>query len=239
MPARFPNIVLAAATICLAGCAPAASEERTVSGAQDPIHRDSFDADTENWIAEQQPGGTVRIGGGTMVIDDAGGCTVWFRKRLHAPVRIVCELALSSAARVSDMNFFWMATDPRHPDDLFAHGHGRTGKFATYDTLRTYYVGYGGNTNSTTRFRRYDGTGKRPLLPEHDLNTPEFLLEGDHVYRVELVAANGRAQFIRDGEVIFDFEDPEPLVSGWFGFRTVHSRIEVHSFAVFREPAVP
>ena len=33
---------------------------------------------------------------------------------------------------------------------------------ATYDTLRTYYVGYGGNANTTTRFRRYDGTGARP-----------------------------------------------------------------------------
>jgi hypothetical protein len=64
-------------------------------------------------------------------------------------------------------------------------------------------------------------------------------LEPDHLYKVELIAADGRAQFVRDGEIIFDFADPEPLSSGWFGFRTVHSRIEVKSFAVFDEPVVP
>lgn len=220
------NKVLLMTAVTFAGCAP---------GADNPIHSDTFETDTGQWIVEQQPGGTVHIGDGMMVIDDDGGCTVWFRERLHAPVRIVCEVAVSSASRVSDMNFFWMATDPRRPDDLFAGGHGRTGKFATYDTLRTYYVGYGGNTNSTTRFRRYDGTGARPLLPEHDLGAPEFLLRADHVYRIELVAAGGHARFIRDGEVIFDFADPEPLTSGWFGFRTVHSRIEVKPFAVFQK----
>jgi hypothetical protein len=204
----------------LAGCAP----NESTSGTGDPIHSDSFATDTGKWIVEQQPGGTVSIGGDLMVIDDAGGCTVWFRERLHAPVRIVCELSASSASRVSDMNFFWMATDPAHPDDLFVNGNARSGKFANYDALSTYYVGYGGNTNSTTRFRRYDGTGARPLLTGHDLSAPEFLLEADHVYRVELIAADGRARFIRDGETIFEFVDPEPLASGWFGFRTVHSR---------------
>lgn len=202
-----------------------------------PVFEENFEDGLGAWVVEQQPGGTVAIEDGKMVINDAGGCTVWFRKKLDAPVRIVCELAVSSASRVSDMNFFWMATDPNNPDDLFFAGHERTGAFATYDTLRTYYTGYGGNTNSTTRFRRYDGTGTRPLLPGHDLGSPEFLLKADHVYRVELVAAEGRVQFVRDGEAIFDWVDPDPLASGWFGFRTVHSRIEVHSFAVFSEPS--
>jgi len=231
---------IAAATIVvasamLAGCGVRPVGQRPAGAvAATPLHRDEFQRDTGRWIIEQQPGGTVAIGGGSMVIADAGGCTVWFRDRLAAPVRIVCELQVSSASRVSDMNFFWMAHDPARPDDLFAAGHMRTGKFATYDSLRTYYVGYGGNTNTTTRFRRYDGTGARPLLPEHDLSAPEFLLKPDHLYRIELVAGpDGRVQFLRDGEVVFDWVDPEPLTSGWFGFRTVHSRIEVKSFAVY------
>jgi hypothetical protein len=39
-------------------------------------------------------------------------------------------------------------------------------------------------------------------------------------------------QFLRDGKVIFDFRDPQPLTDGWFGFRTVQSRIEIRDFVV-------
>lgn len=190
------------------------------------------------WVVEQQAGGTVTIKDGAIAIDDTGGCTVWYRPKLTAPVRIRYEARVLSSRRVSDLNCFWMATDPQH-EDLLAPGHGRDGKFATYDALLTYYVGYGGNGNTTTRFRRYDGSGARPLLPEHDRHTPEFLLKADHWYQIELVATgDGKVQFIRDGDVIFDFHDAAPLREGWFGFRTVHSRIEIRNFSV-NSPAAP
>ncbi len=187
----------------------------------------------DQWVVEQQPGGTVVMEDGALVITDAAGCTVWWREELQAPVRIRYQITVTSAGRVSDLNCFWMATDPDHPHDLFAEGHGRTGKFATYDQLRLYYVGYGGNTNSTTRFRRYDGTGARPLDKQNDLRTPEFLLIPDHTYTIELaVSADGRVSYTRDGEVIYAFKDPEPLLRGWFGFRTVDSTTRVTSFEV-------
>jgi hypothetical protein len=199
------------------------------------LYADDFSNGLGRWVVEQQPGGAVTAESGKLVIADQGGCTVWFRPRLTAPVVIRYEARVSSAARVSDLNCFWMATDPARPDDLFAPGHHRNGKFGGYDSLRTYYVGYGGNANTTTRFRRYDGTGARPLEPGHDLRAPEFLLQPDHVYRIELVATgDGRVQFIRDGEVVFDYRDPHPLRSGWFGFRTVQSRIEISHFQVAR-----
>ena len=192
----------------------------------------SCTADDSPWLVEQQPGGTVTLDEGGLVIDDAAGCTVWYKTKLTAPVVIRYEARVLSTGRVSDLNCFWMASDPRRAD-LFAPGHGRDGKFATYDRLLTYYVGYGGNENTTTRFRRYDGTGARPLDPEHDRRAPEFLLKADHWYRIELVAtADGHVQFSRDGEVIFDVHDPAPLREGWFGFRTVHSRIEIRNFSV-------
>ena len=185
------------------------------------------------WVVEQQPGGHVVMEDGALIITDAAGCTVWWREPLQAPVRIRYQVTMSSAGRVSDMNCFWMATDPDHPDDLFAEGHGRTGKFATYDQLRLYYVGYGGNTNSTTRFRRYDGTGARPLEEQNDLQTPEFLLVPDHTYHIELaVSADGHVTYTRDGEVIYEFTDPEPLLRGWFGFRTVNSTTRVTAFEI-------
>ncbi|HEX2860284.1 MAG TPA: DUF6250 domain-containing protein, partial [Lacunisphaera sp.] len=188
--------------------------------AETPAHRDGFANGLDQWVIEQQPGGSVTAQDGKLIIADAGGCTVWFREPLRAPVTITYTARVSSVARVSDLNCFWMASDPARPGDLFAAGHGRNGKFGTYDALRTYYVGYGGNANTTTRFRRYDGSGARPLLPEHDLGAPEFLLQADHDYQITLVAAaDGRVQFIRDGTVVFDWKDPEPLRKGWFGFR--------------------
>ncbi|MDB6127174.1 MAG: hypothetical protein JWM35_1070 [Verrucomicrobia bacterium] len=199
------------------------------------ISADDFDHGLARWVVEQQPGGTVTARDGKLVIDDRAGCTVWFRVPLEAPVVISYEATMSSAGRVSDLNCFWMASDPANPEDLFASRPARDGRFSTYDRLKTYYVGYGGNENTTTRFRRYDGTGARPLDPEHDLRAAEFLLQPDRVYHIALVAGkDGHVQFIRDGRVVFDVHDPVPFVRGWFGFRTLHSRMEIRHFRVER-----
>ena len=207
------------------------------AGAQERVlQADDFTGDLSQWAVEQQPGGTVRVEHGRLVIADAAGCTVWFRPRLTAPVVITYEAKLSPASRVSDLNCFWMAREAAHSDEPpYARAHARDGRFAAYDSLLTYYVGYGGNTNSTTRFRRYDGQGARPLRAEHDLRDPRFLLIAGHTYRITLtVTAGGHVQFLRDGEVVFDFHDPQPLTSGWFAFRTVHSQMEVAHFRVSR-----
>ena len=54
--------------------------------------------------------------------------------------------------------------------------------------------------------------------------------------KIELVADGKNIQFLRDGEVIFTFEDPEPLREGWFGFRTTRSHIRFDNFKVTRIP---
>lgn len=201
-------------------------------GAETTRVTDEFTDGLGRWRIEQQPGGSVTLRDGALVIDDAAGCTVWLAEPLEAPVTIRYEARVSSASRVSDLNCFWMASDPRRPD-LLAAGHDRDGRFGTYDGLQTYYVGYGGNNNTTTRFRRYDGTGARPLDPRHEKLTQEFLLQPNHSYRIELtVARDGHVEFRRDGETIFTFDDPTPLLRGWFGFRTVHSRIEIRHFSI-------
>jgi hypothetical protein len=222
------------------GCAPGAHERTSAAPAVAPgrlLFAEDFAGEAnlhERWVVEQMPGGSVSVQDGALVIEDKAGCTVWFRERLQAPFVISYEATVSSRARVSDLNCFWMATDPRAPDTPpFAPGFARTGRFEDYDSLRTYYVGCGGNTNSTTRFRRYAGDGTKPLLPEHDLTDAKHLLVADHAYRITIVAAGGRVQFLRDGEIVFDWRDPEPLTEGWFGFRTVSSRIEIRSFRVY------
>lgn len=204
------------------------------------VHTDNFSGDLDRWAVEQMPGGRVFTENQRLVIEDAGGCTVWFRESLRAPVTIRFLATVSTRSRVSDLNCFWMARDPAHPGPVWENAARRTGKFEDYDRLATYYVGCGGNDNSTTRFRRYDGTGARPLRPEHDLRAPRFLLEGDRTYAVEIrVDADGRVRWSRDGEVFFDFTDPQPLREGWFAFRTVHSRIEIADFQVTVPDAAP
>ena len=200
--------------------------------------RDDFNHGLDAWAVEQMPGGTVTGRGGALVIEDAAGCTVWFREKLTAPVAIDYDVTVVARGgphdRVSDVNCFWMASDARSPDAPFAPGRARSGKFSDYDSLLTYYVGYGGNTNSTTRFRRYNGTAARPLLPEHDLKERKFLLEANRAYHLRLVARDGVAEFWRDGERIFSYRDPAPLTGGWFALRTVQSHLEVRNFRVTR-----
>jgi hypothetical protein len=220
---RLPFWMLMLVTIARAIAAGSAAGDRTSSALE-----------LKNWAVEQMPGGTVTMNDGRLVIDDAEGCTVWWQQELFAPVRIRYDATMVSAGgphdRVSDLNCFWMAQDPDTAAAPFA-AHRRHGKFSEYDSLHTYYVGYGGNTNSTTRFRRYDA-GNRPLLAEHDLRDRRFLLEPNHAYHIELVAADGRAEYYRDGEKIFSFTDPHPLTHGWFGFRTVQSHIVIENFRV-------
>jgi hypothetical protein len=186
------------------------------------------------WAQEQMPGGTVSFGRGEIEIVDAGGCTLWLRKRLMAPVEISYDVTFTPGPgeRVSDLNCFWMAREKDSPAAPYAKQPPRTGAFAQYDALETYYVGYGANGNTTTRFRRYDGTPARPLRPEHDLRDKRLMLEANRTVHLRLVARDGRAEFYRDGEKIFSFVDPAPLTAGWFAFRTVQSHFVIRNFAI-------
>lgn len=193
-------------------------------------------ADLAPWAVEQMPGGTVKVREGRLEIEDQAGCTVWWRERLTAPVTIRYKVTAISRGgpldRVSDINCFWMANDSRSAAPPFVKEQARSGKFSDYDSLLTYYVGFGGNHNTTTRFRRYDGTAARPLRAEHDLSAARFLLKPNQTYEIRLVARDGRAEFWRDGERIFTFEDPAPLPGGWFALRTVKSHLLIEDLRI-------
>ncbi|WP_144573727.1 DUF6250 domain-containing protein [Altererythrobacter ishigakiensis] len=169
-----------------------------------------------------------------MTVIAPGGATIWFKPRLHAPVEITYKVTAVDKGglhdRVSDLNQFWMASDPDN-EDIF--GIDRTGRFGEYDALMLYYVGVGGHNNTRTRFRRYVGEiGNRPLLPEHDLTDPRFLIEGNRRYEIRIVSEGYRQRFFRDGELIFDITDYEPYLSGHFALRTVRNRLIVEDFVV-------
>jgi len=188
-----------------------------------------------DWVAELEKPGVITESGGVINIDVPAGCTLWYKHELTSPVSIVYEARMIQAGapndRVSDLNCFWMATDSRSPADLFATH--RSGAFADYDQLLTYYVGLGGNGNTTTRFRRYIGErDNRPLLPEHDLHAPEFLLRPNTWQKIRLVADGGHIQYLRDDRVLFDFQDPHPYTKGYFAIRTTKSHLEIRNLRI-------
>jgi hypothetical protein len=218
-----------------AGARSASPDPRFVTG--EMLVRDDFNHGLDLWHAELEKGGTVVARDGALEIDVPGGCTVWLQTLLSGPVLISYEIAAVSSGgphdRVSDVNCFWMARDTRSPGDIFAYR--RSGAFSDYDQLRCYYVGLGGNTNSTTRFRRYIGErGNRPLRPEHDLTADEFLLRPNVSQTIQLVAAGPTIGYYRDGRQLFAYDDPEPYTSGWFAFRTVTSHLRIRNFRVHR-----
>jgi len=203
------------------------------------LFHDDFSQDLHQWSVEQTTGGRAVVENGDFIIEDNGGTTAWFRERLSAPVEISYEAEVVVRGgphdRLSDLNCFWMAQDPTQPAGILPAG--RSGLFAEYDNLATYYVGFGGNGNSTTRFRRYDGTGARPLLPEHNLGDAAHLLRPNHIYQIKIVARGGTVEYWCDGAKVFTFADPVPLTSGYFAIRTVRSHLVIRHFKVCRPGA--
>lgn len=197
------------------------------------IFKENFDSDLSAWVSEfvASPDSRVHIENKKLVIDVAGGATVWLRQPLSGNYRISYSRKVimnqGKNDRLSDLNQFWMAKDP-HSDNLFT----RTGVFEEYDGLRLYYAGIGGNTNTTSRFRKYMGTGERVLIT--DLQDHSHLLSANHNYKIDISVYNGCTQLRVDGKVYFSYQDPAPLTEGYFGFRTTQSLQEIDDVSIYR-----
>jgi hypothetical protein len=204
------------------------------------LYVDDFTHGLRSWHVEMENSGTVTAKDGVLDIDVPAGVTIWFGRELDGPVMIQYEATVVSVGgpndRVSDLNSFWMATDPRTPEDLFAHD--RSGKFAEYNRLKMYYVGLGGNGNTTTRFRRYIGDEtERPLLPQNDLSVakePSKGIVANKVQTITLIADGYLIQYWRDSDKIFEMMDPQPYTKGWFGIRTTRNHMQVRNLRIVR-----
>lgn len=230
---------IVAAGLAQAGCATGAGSggDARARAVGPLIHRDDFRSGLTNWRVELERGGTVEAAGGFMDIDVPAGATVWFRPELVGAVLIeYVAVAIAEDGpndRVSDLNAFWMATDARSPANLLDRP--RSGAFTDYDRLRAYYVGQGGNANTTTRLRRYVGEpGNRPLLSEHDLASPDVLLRPNVRQTIRLVAAGRRIEYWRDGVRLFRLDDDRPYTRGWFGLRTTFSHLRIANLRIYQ-----
>jgi len=199
---------------------------------------DDFRHGLGHWQLEAEAPAVVVAQGGVLDLDTPKGLSVWWRERLTGPVAIDYDVKAVAAGgpqdAVSDVNAFWMATDPGAPGGS-PLARPRSGAFAAYDNLLTYYVGIGGNRNTTTRFRRYIGQpGNRPLLPEHDRSDPAAMLQPNCWVHVRLIANGRHIAVERDGKPLFTYHDPQPYTGGWFAFRTTKSHLLVRNFRITR-----
>jgi hypothetical protein len=199
------------------------------------IFSEEFDNpfDSSLWKAEiaPLPDSKVYVKDGQLFLDTKGGVTVWLNKKLLGNIRIQYKrkVLIDGGAndRLSDFNSFWMATDPKN-EKLFT----RAGVLESYDSLQMYYVGMGGNTNSTTRFRKYEGNGERTLLKEFKDSTHLLTANKDYIITIEVIGH--KVKYIVDGNLFFEYNDPSVLKEGYFGFRSTKSRQSIDWIKIYR-----
>ena len=216
--------------LLLAGCATQPAKPTL-------LFQDDFRS-LDQWVIEAEQPARLSVDNGSFDIDTPAGLTLWFRPRLDGPVKIEFDATAVAHGgandQVSDLNVFWMAANADGSAPFQPGPSQRSGKFAEYNNLLTYYVGLGGNRNTTTRFRRYIGDPTiRPLLPEHDLDTRDALLVPNRRQTITLVADGTRIEFQRDGRVLFRYEDAAPYARGWFALRTTFSHLRVARLRIY------
>lgn len=194
------------------------------------------------WIAEDESGTAQLIRrGDTLEIVAPAGLTLWYAEPLRGCYRISydAQVLLEGGPhdRLADLNCFWAASDPAHPDDFFARSAWRGGVFRRYNSLNLFYVGYGGNDNTTTRFRRYRGTRfgapdeeVKPLLGEY--TDPAHLLRPDRWVHLEISVAPDRTTYSADGVVLFSSALAPCEGAGYFGLRLLANHTRISGFKI-------
>lgn len=191
------------------------------------------------WRVEAEKGYEASFYGDTLELKSPAGLTLWLNRQLEAPVVIEYDATVMSDSegdRLSDLNAFWMASDPSSPKDFWKNSKGR-GNFDQCYGMQLYYLGYGGNYNKTTRFRRYTGDRRgitdsafKPGIITEYTDAPH-LLEPGKWYHIKITADANGTQYYINGERLVDYRDPAPLTKGYFGFRTTVSRTRITNFS--------
>ena len=207
-----------------------------LDAASSTVYKDDFQRfDAQAWAVEAEAGDAgkaAQVVSRALVLDASRGLTVWLRRQLIGHYEISFTRTVLAEGRpherLSDLNFFWEAqlAGGAAPEPF-----RRSGKLEDYDKVAMFYAGIGGNTNTTSRFRYYDGSGDRRLLQEY--LTPEYLLKSNHPYRIRIVVdAKGTRLYVDEREF---FSAAGPLAGGgYFGFRTTQSRRKIENFEVRR-----
>ena len=234
--ARFLLVLIAATACTRAAVAAESAPEHPSVQFGELLFKDDFREGLKQWHVELEKPGVVAANIGLLNVDVPAGATLWFKPELRGPVAIVFDAMVVSAGgrndRASDLNCFWMANNRDGVGPIYARK--RSGRFADYDDLLAYYASLGGNNNTVTRFRRYNGSPvTRALLPEHDLSAPDMLLKANRWQTIVLIARGTQIEYWRNNQRLVQFTDDEPYRKGWFGLRTTQSHLRIEGFRVY------
>lgn len=211
------------------------------------LNSDNFKNGLSDWIAESESDSVkFKVENDILDIISPKGLTLWYRNHLEGNLKISYDAYIVNENgkydRVSDLNCFWMANDPENPCNFFARSKWRNGIFGKYYSLSLYYVGYGGNSNTTTRFRKYDGDyqsflnkTQRPDIIKEYTDTAH-LIKSNRWNHIEISMVQNNIQYLFNKELLFDYNDPQPYTKGYFGIRTVTNHLKIKNFQVYKLP---
>lgn len=196
------------------------------------LFQDNFSSlDTTKWAIEKSASDSemVTVKNNRLLIDTYGGATIFYTKELSGNIYISYKRTVvmnnGKNDRLSDLNQFFMVREAKG-DKLFK----RNGGFAEYDSLNMYYVGMGGNYNSTTRFRKYENGNKKIIAEYADA---AHLLQANHEYLIEIIFLNGTFIYKVDGTIFFEWKDAMPYSHGYFAIRSTRSRQEIRDLKIY------
>lgn len=196
----------------------------------------------KDWVVEDHSGKMqMQVSNDTLDIIAPKGLTLWYDHRLTGDYEISYHAKLVMKGgkydRLSDLNCFWGANDPKYPDNLYARSTWRNGFFPNYNSLNLFYVGYGGNYNKTTRFRQYlGGTYEmnnpkvRPVLKEYTDSL--HLLVPNKWYHIQIRIEKGITTYRINGEELFRLHLKEKEGDGHFGLRLLNNHTVFANFRV-------
>lgn len=196
----------------------------------------------DQWVIEDHSKKAEIIKKGDFLeIISPDGLTLWSKEYLSGDYEITYDIKMimqnGPYDRLSDMNCFWGAKDPLFPNDLFVRSEWRDGAFKHYNTLNLFYVGYGGNENTTTRFRQYFG-GKydmedsrlKPLIKEY--KDSKHLLIPDLWYHICIRVEKSVTTYSVNDEKLFELVIKDKDGDGYFGLRLLTNHVVFGNFKV-------
>lgn len=185
-----------------------------------PIAREAFADERwrERWVTE----GTmdIAVAAGRLTARGATGtstATIWLRQPLPANVLIdlTCGSELPAENNAANLNLIVHATEA----DGAPYRFGRSGRYAEYHQIPNYiFTLTGGIRPGWARARRNPGFH---LLHEETSTRTEV----GAAYRIRMLITDGRVRYWRDGRLVHDVRDPQPLPGGHFALRSWRSRV--------------
>ena len=146
-----------------------------------------------------------------------GGYTAFYRTPLPADAAVQYRVMTLPPRGQNNMNLLAHCRPPTEGWPIV-----ELGRYKGYRAMPNYIVTFVGGVNEETGEAEYEGRQRLRRNPDFHLMDERFEVpsELEREYQLTLVIQGGRVRYYIDGARIFDWQDPDPIDGGYFGFRT-------------------